>query len=87
MISVIETKRKKGENFESFYRRFVRRLQQSKVLISARGARFYERPENRNKRRRDALARENIRKEKEYLRKIGKLQEKTSFTPSHRANF
>lgn len=83
---MIETKRKKGESFESFYRRFIRRLQQSKVLISARGARFYERPKNRNKRRRDALARGEIRREKEYLRKIGKLPEKNSFTPSHRVN-
>lgn len=83
---MVETKRKKGESFESFYRRFARRLQQSKVLISARDARFHQHTKNRNKRRKDALTREQMRKEKEYLRKIGKLPEKTFFSSSPRVN-
>lgn len=73
---MLDTKRKKGESFESFYRRFVRRLQQSKLLVEARGARFHDVPSNRNKQKKDALVREKMRKEKDYLRKIGKLEER-----------
>lgn len=72
---MLETKRKKGESFESLYRRFVRRIQQSKVLLYAKDVRFYEPPKSRNKVRRDALVRQKIKKQKEYLRKIGKLDE------------
>jgi len=75
-----EVKRKDGESFESFYRRFVRRIQQSKILLEARSSRFYERPKSRNKKRQDAIERNKIREEKEYLRKIGKLPE-TQYTP------
>ena len=78
---MLETKRKKGESFESFYRRFVRRIQQSKVLVEARGARFHDSPASRNKQKKDALEREKMKKEKDYLRKIGKLEERSRYTP------
>ncbi|OGY50841.1 MAG: 30S ribosomal protein S21 [Candidatus Buchananbacteria bacterium RIFCSPHIGHO2_02_FULL_56_16] len=76
-----EIKRKKGETFESFVRRFNRKLQQSGKLIQSRKIRFYERPKNRTKTRMDALRRKDITQKREYLKKIGKLKEEGPFTP------
>lgn len=76
-----EIKRKKGETFESFVRRFNRKLQQSGKLIQSRKIRFYERPKSRTKTRMDALRRKDITQKREYLKKIGKLKEEGPFTP------
>lgn len=70
-----EAKRKKGESFESFLRRFKKKIQQSGILIHSRKIRFYERPKSRNRRREAALRKMEMLKEKEYLRKIGKLRD------------
>ena len=70
-----EARRRKGESFESFLRRFNKKLQQSGKLLQSRKIRFYHRPVNKNKARRDALRKMEIKKEKEYLKKIGKLKE------------
>lgn len=68
-------KRKKGESFESFLRRFSKRLQQSGKLYEAR-QRQYNKPEkSRNVKKKDALQLRKIRIKKEYLKKIGKLKE------------
>jgi len=78
---VAEVKRKKSETFESLLRRFHKKLQQSGRLIQSRKIRFYERPKNKNKVRREALRRLEISEKREYLKKIGKLPEdKTSKT-------
>ena len=74
-----EAKRKKGETFESFIRRFNKKLQQSGKLIQSRKIRFYERPKNKNRLREEALRRKDIREKREYLKKIGKLKEETPF--------
>ena len=70
-----EIKRKKGETFESFLRRFNKKIQQSGKLIQSRKIRFYERPKSRTKQRTDALRRIRITAKREYLKKIGKLKE------------
>ena len=70
-----EIKRKKGETFESFLRRFNKKLQQSGKLIQSRKIRFYERPKSRNKAREDALRRKRITEQREYLKKTGKLKD------------
>ncbi len=70
-----EIKRKRGETFESLLRRFHRKLQQSGKLIQSRKIRFHQRSKSRNMQRESALRRLEIRKEREYLRKIGKLPE------------
>ena len=73
---MVEFKRKKGESFESFLRRFNKRLQQSKKLINARKGR-YRQPEKNNKQVKDsALIGLKLRDKNEYLRKIGKLEER-----------
>lgn len=70
-----ETKRKKGESFESLLRRFKKKIQQSGILLQSRKIRYYERPRSKNKRRVDALRRIEITAEREYLKKIGRLRE------------
>ena len=74
-----EAKRKKGETFESLIRRFNKKLQQSGRLIQSRKIRFYERPSNRTKARSTALRRIKISAQREYLKKIGKLNDETTY--------
>lgn len=77
-----EIKRKRGETFESMLRRFNRRLIQSGKLIRAKQSKYYQKPKNKTLRKKSALHRMKVRKEKEYLRKTGQLKEedyKTKF--------
>jgi len=72
---MVQFKRKKGESFEAFLRRFNRRLQQSGKLYEARSNRYRQPEKNEIKKKQSALIGLKLRKEKEYLRKIGKLEE------------
>lgn len=70
-----EVKRKRGETFESMMRRFSRRVQQSGKLLQAKKIRFHASDKSRNLQRASALRREEIKKKRDYLKKIGKLKE------------
>ncbi len=72
-----EIKRKPRESFESFMRRFTKAVQESGRLIQAKKIRFQGKEKSRPERRKDALKRVAIRRQKEYLKKIGKLKEET----------
>ena len=72
---MVELKRKKGETFESFLRRFNKRLQQSGRLYQARKVRFYTRPKSKTRVRAEANKRSEFRAKREYLKRIGKLPE------------
>ena len=72
---MVEIKRKKGETFESFLRRFNKRLQQSGKILTARKTRFHEKDKSRNLKKMIALKRREIRDKKEYLKKIGRIKE------------
>lgn len=72
---MIEVRKKKGESFESLVRRFNKRVQQSGRLYEARAIRFFSQRVTKNKQHRDAVRRSEIRDNKEYLRKIGKLND------------
>ena len=72
---MVELKRKKGENFETFLRRFNKSLIKSQKLNEAR-ARIYLNPKrNKRKQKEYALTSKKLKEEKEYLKKIGKLKE------------
>lgn len=73
-----EVKRKKGETFESLMRRFSRRIQQSGKLLQAKKIRFYATGKSRNLQKASALRREEIKKKREYLKKVGKLKDETN---------
>lgn len=70
-----EFKRKKGESFESFLRRFNKGLKNSKRLNTARGKMSLTPKKSKRKQKEYALRSLELRKKREYLRKIGKLPE------------
>ena len=71
----VEFKRKKGESFENFIRRFNKSLQQSRKLYQVRKKQYHATKKNKSKQKEYALASMKIRSQKEYLRKIGKLKD------------
>ncbi len=72
---MVEVRRKDGESGESLIRRFTRKVQQSGVLIRAKRRRFYEPPKTKRETKEDAIRRKQTRDKREYLKKIGKLEE------------
>jgi len=72
---VAEFKRKKGESFESFLRRFNKGLKQSGRLFVARKKQHLEPRKNKRQQKEYALSSLRLRKEKDFLRKTGKLVE------------
>lgn len=72
-----EFKRKKGENFESFLRKFNKALRSSKMLNVAREKQTMKPKKNKRKLKEYALTSLKLREKNNYLRKIGKLAEDT----------
>ena len=72
---MVDFKRKKGESFESFLRRFNKALIKSRKLHQVRAKRYLGTKKNKNKQKEGALKGIGIKKKNEYLRKIGKLKE------------
>jgi small subunit ribosomal protein S21 len=72
---LIEVKKKDGESVESMLRRFTKKVQQSGVLIRAKKGRFYSSPKTKREVREDAQRRKVLNDRREYLRRIGKLEE------------
>lgn len=73
-----EFKRKKGESFESFLRRFNKGLKNSKRLNMAREKMNRNPRKSKRKQKEYALRSLELRKKREYLRKIGKLPEEST---------
>lgn len=78
-----EVKRRRGESFESLFRRFSRRVQLSGRLLQARKYRFYSPQPGENSEKRSALRRIAIGKKRDYLIKIGKLVEEKKHRSMH----
>lgn len=74
---MVEFKRKKGENFETFLRRFNKYLISSKKLTEVRGRKYLTPKKNKAQQKEYALTSMKIRQKNEYLRKIGKIKEET----------
>jgi len=72
---VVDSKRKKEESFESFLRRFNKRLQQSGNLLKARKIQYIAPEKSRNLQKKSALISRKYKLKNEYLRKIGKLKD------------
>lgn len=70
-----EAKRKKNETFESLLRRFNKKMMQSGKILQARKIRYFKSEPNKNLRKKNALHRIETKRQKEYLKKIGKLIE------------
>lgn len=72
---MVELKRKRGESFESFLRRFSKRLQQSGKLREARKRQHTIPKITKNKQKLRALVGKKLHAQREYLKKIGKYKE------------
>lgn len=72
---MVEFKRKKGESFEGFLRRFNKTLIRSRKLQEVRSRNFLRPKKNKNKQKEYALVSRKMREKKDYLRKIGKLKD------------
>lgn len=71
----IEVRKKDKESTGSLLRRFSRRVQQSGVLLRARKNRFYQKPKTRRQMKASALRRQELRKQRAELIKLGLLEE------------
>jgi ribosomal protein S21 len=72
---MVEFKRKKGETFEGFLRRFNKRLQQSGRLLQARKNRYHRKEKNDHQIKKSALIGLELREKKEYERRTGKFKD------------
>mgnify|MGYP001614118945 CR=1 FL=1 len=72
---MVEVRKKDNESTESLLRRFTKRVQLSGVLIEVKKGQYQEPSKSREQRRVSALRRNKIRSKREYLKKIGKLDE------------
>lgn len=70
-----DLKKKKGESFESFLRRFKTGLKNNKRLESYRKKQTYSKKKTKVQLKNSALARIEIGKKFETLRKTGKLKD------------
>lgn len=75
MEYMADFKRKPGESFESFLRKFKRGLKNSKRLEKARAKQHREVKTTKRLQKKHALIGLDLQKKNEYLRKIGKLPE------------
>ncbi len=71
MFMVLEVKRKEKQGSHILIRHFIRQVKQSGILLQARKIRFFERPKNKQARKRIALRKIEIElkrknKEKKY---------------------
>jgi len=72
---VIEVKKKDGESNESVIRRFIRKVQSSGRLILVKKKQFHNKTKNKQLVRLEAIRRSKNQTEREFLKKIGKLEE------------
>lgn len=74
-MSAITVRKNEGESNESLVRRFVRKVQASGNLLLIKKKQHRERPVSKRLKRRSAILRTKSHDKREYLRKIGKLDE------------
>jgi len=70
----LEVKRQLKETTQGLVRRFTKSIQNSGILLRARKIRFKERKKSEQMKKRAALRREELKKEYEKLKKLGKLE-------------
>ncbi len=70
-----EVRRKKGESFESFIRRFNRKLMESGKILQFKKVKYLQPKKSRNLGKKSALVKLSKQKQREYLKKIGRLPE------------
>jgi len=82
----LEVTKQERETSQGLVRRFGRRVQQSGLLVRARKLRFRKKQKSPGAQKRAALRREEVRKEYQKLRKLGKLEYGSKATNPRRFN-
>ena len=72
---MVEIRRKKGESFDSMYRRFLKRMQQSGKVLEAKERKFLKPKKSETAKKRSALIGLKYRSKREYQRRIGKIED------------
>ncbi len=75
---MVEVKRKKGETFESMFRRFTGHVVKSGKLNEAKAKKYRYKKLSRNLRKQKTLIRLRLAEKREYLKRIGRLDESDS---------
>ncbi len=68
---VIEVNRKQNESNQSLIRRFTKSVKKSGVLLQARKTRYWTKEKSAQLKKRDALKKQELRKEYDKKRKLG----------------
>lgn len=71
---VVEIKKEKRESVASLIRKFTKAVQKSGILVRAREKMYKERNISREKKKRSALRREEMKKKYEKLKKLGAIK-------------
>jgi len=69
---MLEVKRKQGESIGSMVRRFSGALQKSGILLRAKKHQFFHSKETKRVKKQRALRREELKKQYEKAKKLGK---------------
>ncbi|PIR02366.1 MAG: hypothetical protein CO144_00965 [Candidatus Nealsonbacteria bacterium CG_4_9_14_3_um_filter_35_11] len=70
----IKVQRQKQEGSQSLIYRFNQSVKRSGLLLEARKRRFVQRRKSKNLKRKDAILKEQKRKEYKKLKKLGKIK-------------
>ena len=70
----LEIKKQERESSQSLVFRFTKAIKQSGILLRARKIRFKRKEKSRDMKKKEALRREEMKKEYERLKKTGKLK-------------
>lgn len=71
----VDAKRRKGETFESLFRRFSRRVQLSGTVTQAKRDRFLKERPNKTLKKKQALRRVKIAKTLHHLKRTGQIED------------
>lgn len=72
--AMLNVTKKNQETLSALVRRFTQKVQSSGILKQAKKNKFFKKSLNRNSRRKGAVAREEKRKQRKVLRKLGKIK-------------
>jgi ribosomal protein S21 len=73
-MRMIEVRKNEGESAVNLIKRFTKRVKESGVLPLVRENRFKNRPKSELKKKKEALKRAENRKQREHLKKMGKIE-------------
>ncbi|MBU3922990.1 hypothetical protein KJ684_02010 [Patescibacteria group bacterium] len=70
---MVDVQKKPRETSSSLIRRFTQKVRESNILMESKKARFQEKDPSRSERRKQALERNKKRREKQRLKRMGRI--------------